>query len=366
MSISRLPSGRWRAQVWDPTAGHNISVAAVLGERGSYRTKTEAKDARDRARARLRAGTSGVTVAQFHERWITDPLFARPKRSTMLHNAERTRAFAHWYGDLPIERVDDQVVAAWLAGGRRNATVSALRAMFNDAASAKAGRLITVNPFADLGIAKGPGNRHRQPPTERQMWTLVRHARELTPPSFAAWLEVACFTAIRPGELDALRWEDVRFDDGEIDVVQQYSAKTREFTAPKYGPYTVALVEHARDTLLAAPRDSDAPWVFTTLRGTHYTPSSRTHHWNRVRAAAGLGATSLYLATRHYFGWYALNMLELDPAIVAEQLGHRDGGRLVESLYGHPDRKRRRAKIRDAFATTAQVKPLRTERQDSA
>jgi hypothetical protein len=126
--------------------------------------------------------------------------------------------------------------------------------MFNDAASAKAGRLITVNPFADLGIAKGPGNRHRQPPTERQMWTLVRHARDLTPPSFAAWLEVACFTAIRPGELDALRWEEIRFDDGEIDVVQQYSAKTREFTAPKYGPYTVALVEHARDTLLAMPR----------------------------------------------------------------------------------------------------------------
>jgi hypothetical protein len=82
----------------------------------------------------------------------------------------------------------------------------------------------------------------------------------------------------------------------------------------------------------------DSPFVFTTIRGTHYTPSSRTHHWNRVRAAAGLGNTTLYMATRHHFGWYALNVLGLESAVVAEQFGHKDGGRLVEQLYGHPDR----------------------------
>jgi hypothetical protein len=42
--------------------------------------------------------------------------------------------------------------------------------------------------------------------------------------------------------------------------------------------------------------------VFTTLRGSHYRPSSRAHHWNRVRCAAGLGNVDLYTATRHYFG----------------------------------------------------------------
>jgi hypothetical protein len=35
-----------------------------------------------------------VTVAAFRECWISDPLFARPQESTMLHNAERTKAFA--------------------------------------------------------------------------------------------------------------------------------------------------------------------------------------------------------------------------------------------------------------------------------
>ena len=45
----------------------------------------------------------------------------------------------------------------------------------------------------------------------------------------------------------------------------------------------------------------------------------------------------MYLCTRHYFGWYALNVLELPPHIIALHLGHDDGGALVRELYGHPD-----------------------------
>jgi len=75
------------------------------------------------------------------------------------------------------------------------------------------------------------------------------------------------------------------------------------------------LAAHDRDGRAAArpaahlPRESE--WVFTTLRGTHYTPSARTFHWNRVRCTIGLGDVSLYLATRHLYGWYALNVLDL-------------------------------------------------------
>lgn len=50
---------------------------------------------------------------------------------------------------------------------------------------------------------KRKGNRHRTPPTEQQMWAMVAKARELTPPAFADYLETACFTGMRPGELDA-------------------------------------------------------------------------------------------------------------------------------------------------------------------
>lgn len=371
MSISKLPSGRWRAQVHHPGKGHNVTVASVLGpQHRSFATKREAKAAREQARAMLstRPG-DGPTIAQWRDRWISDPLFARPKLSTNMHNAERTKAFADRYANVPLTALEgergDAIVAEWLDGGNNTGTVQAIRAMLNDAASGKAGRLLRSNPFSGLGIGKGKGNAGKQPPSEEEMETLLRHARDLTPPSFAAYLEFACCTAARPGELDALRFDRIDLQRSEVDIAEQWNVKTGTFTTPKYGPYTMALVGRARDVVLDMKRDRDATeFVFTTLRGTHYTPSSRTHHWNRVRAAAGLGHTTLYLATRHYFAWYALNVLELDPRDIAEQLGHKDGGKLIIKTYGHPDQAISRRRLRDAYDRHGNVIPLRVTRKD--
>lgn len=230
-------------------------------------------------------GGAGVTLAGFAEHWTTDPLFSRPKESTNIYNRERIKHFVARYGALPLTAIDDENVSQWLAGGRRNGTVPALRAIPNDAAAARAGRLIDSNPFSGLGLRKGSGNRHRQPPPEEQMWSLLDLARRLTPPSLADWLEVGCFMAMRPGELDALSWRQVNFEAEVIEVDVQWNVKTASFTEAKYGPSTIALVDHAKRRLLRIPRD--AAYVFPTLRGTHYTPSSRNHHWNRVRVAAG-------------------------------------------------------------------------------
>lgn len=277
MSIQKLPSGRYRAQVYDASTGKLLSVSKVLGGPGTFRTKTEAKAAREEARKRLRRGMSGVTVAEFHRRWTTDPLFERPKESTNIHNRERRSAFVQRYGSLALDHVNDAVVAEWLAGGKRNGTVPALRAMFNDAMSAKAGRLLERNPFAGLGLKRTKGNRDRKPPSQEGMERLVTLARELTPPSFAAYLEFAMVEGPRPSELDALRWERIRWDDGEVDVVEQWNAKTRTFTEPKYGPYTIALVGRGRDVLMRMKRDrSESPFVFTTLRGTTRRPAAFT------------------------------------------------------------------------------------------
>ena len=95
MSLTKLPSGRWRARVWH--RGRDIPVGPVLGlpKGTTWRTKGEAKAAREKARAILKGNTPGeTTVRQWWERWTTDPLFARPKESTNVHNRERTKAFA--------------------------------------------------------------------------------------------------------------------------------------------------------------------------------------------------------------------------------------------------------------------------------
>jgi integrase len=358
VSLSRLPSGRWRAQVYDPSLGRNVSVSRVLGGPGTFATKSEAKRAREQARARLGdVRMDGGTLHGFWERWTTDPLFARPKESTNIHNRERTRAFVDRYGTRRMDAIDDAVVAEWLAGGKRNGTIPALRAMFNDAASAKGGRLVRQNPFARLGISRGPGRRYEQPPSEEQVWKLIRCARELASPSFAAWLQVAAFTGMRPGELDALRWFNVDLARSRIRVVEQYSAMARKFTLPKNGQTREApLTEPAREAILSLPVGGE--FCFAPIRGNHWTASARAYHWKAVRAAAGWEG-SLYLATRHFAGWYMVNVLELPSEDVAIALGHTDGGELVRKLYGHRDRERALDRVTAAYVRTASYTQMR-------
>jgi integrase len=365
MSITLLPSGRLRVQVYDPATGKNVSVAKVLGLKGSAATfpatrqgRRDAVRAREDAREKLAGGVSqAITVDDFRDRWLSDPLFRRPKESTMIRLAEQTKAFARVHGRLPMSRVDDVIVAQWLAGGRRNSQVKGLRAMWNDAASPKAGRLVDANPWARLGIAETRGNRGKQPASEELVWEMIAAARRLAHPWFAAWLQVACFSGMRPGELDILRWANVDLGVGRIRVVEQFNASTRTVTLPKNGLTREAVITpNVRAALLALPRESE--FVFLNLRGNHLSPSSRAYHWKAVRAAAGW-EKSLYLATRHFAGWYMTNELELPAEDVAIALGHTDGGDLVRKLYGHRETGRALDRVAAAYDARANVRPLR-------
>jgi integrase len=348
VSVQQLPSGEWRAQVYDPATRKNVSVSKVLGRPGTFPTKTAAKQARARAREKLAEQRHArVTVQGFYERWTTDPLFARPKESTEIRRRERTRGFVECHAELALSDIDARIVGEWLAGGKRNHTVPGLRAMFNDAASGKAGRLIHHNPFAKLGLEGSTGNRDLQPPSEDEVWAIISHARRLVSPDYAAWLQVACFTGLRPGELDALRWPRIDFERSRILVLEQFNSTTRTFTSPKNGLTREApLTDPARAALLSLPQDGD--FCFRSLRGTHWSPSSRSYGWKAVRAAAGWKHT-LYLATRHFAGWYMTNILELRSEDVAITLGHRDGGQLVRRLYGHRDKDRALDRVTAAY-----------------
>jgi len=271
MSVSKLPSGRWRAQIYDPAQGKSVSVQKILGGEASFPSKTAAKQARARAReVLLEERSEGITVRMFWERWTTDPLYKRPKESTNLHNAERTRGFVTKHGSLPLAHVGDL------------------------------------------------------------------------------------------GELDALRWDRVDFARDRLLVVEQYSARARKFTTPKTMPSREApLTGQAREALVGLPRESE--FCFVNLRGGHFTTSARAYHWKAVKAAAGY-TDSLYLATRHFAGWYMVNVLEMSSEDVAIALGHNDGGELVRRLYGHRDRDKALDRVVAAYARAGRVEPLRIVR----
>jgi integrase len=354
-----LPSGRWRGRVVDQRTGKQTAPHTIIGGPKTYPTRRQAERAEDMARdALLGIAERGVTVCEFWEQWTSSSLWARPSESTNLHNLERTRKFVEHYADWPIATIDAHVVADWLRDGVNIGTIDSLRAMFNDARRPQAGMLVDRNPFAGLGLRRSKGRKEIQPPDQAQTAAMIAAADQLTPPSFAGYLLTAVWSAARPGELDALRWTDLDFMAESIKIARQWNVKVGKLTAPKHGSArTIAMTAPVLERLSMLPRESE--WVFTTLRHNHYTPSTRNHHWNRVRASVGLGNVSLYLATRHFYGWYALNVLELPPHVIALHLGHTDGGRLVRELYGHPDAALARERTRQAFRAVVPVTTLR-------
>jgi len=349
---AKLSNGNYRGRVRDPRTGKQIPIHEVIGGPRSYRTLAERNAARRKARQVLLEPNAHLTVRDWWEEWTTSPAYGTARgRSfeTTSKYREGTILFVERYGDRPLRTIDRQIATDWTADLTKLWTVAAIRTMFNDAQ--RAGKM-TDPPFNKLGLAK-PSRRGKALPSRQAIDHMHQLASELTPPSFAAYLFTLGWQGIRPGEGDALPWDNVDFDDGPTGTIlidRQWSVSGRRFKPPKHGSVRkLPMVPIVAERLAELPRESE--FVFTTLnrraqRRLHYTPSTRNHHWNRVRAGAGLGNIELYLATRHYFVTYAIEQLGLSVDDIGWYCGHRSAGaKIVRDHYLHPDDDARRARI---------------------
>jgi hypothetical protein len=78
-----------------------------------------------------------------------------------------------------------------------------------------------------------------------------------------------------------------------------------------------------------------------------------------VRAAAGLENMEFH-ELKHFAAWYMLNVLQVRPDYIVQQLAHSDAERLF-GLYGHPEEDVAIGAIHEAFEQHfgGNVRPLR-------
>jgi integrase len=242
----------------------------------------------------------------------------------------------------------------------------AIRTMFNDAMR---DRLVVENPFGNLRVPQSRGRKGIMVLTEAELAELIGFAHRVHGPygpMFGAMISVAAWTGVRPGELFAIRWRDVDMDAGELRIREQFNTRTGTYGPTKNSfPRTVVLPPAAAEALKGIPRHLADDIVFRTVRGLPYTGRTHHHTWNpvrkafvaslpehhhlRVRLARDPGNDFDFYELRHFCATHLLE-LGLAPADVALQLGHRDGGALVMSTYGHPSEDAARDRIRQAFA----------------
>jgi integrase len=175
-------------------------------------------------------------------------------------------------------------------------------------------------------------------------------------PTFRAMVLFAAYVGLRPGELFALERKDIVGDEV---LIRRNLDGTGQLKAPKNGRERVVILPPpAREALADVAARIDEPWLFLTPRGRRFSKGSLLYYWRPVRAAFGRPEMDFY-ELRHFCATHLLE-LGVSPSDVAVQLGHRDGGALVMSTYGHPAEDSARERLKRAYG--ANVAALRKPR----
>jgi len=147
---------------------------------------------------------------------------------------------------------------------------------------------------------------------------------------FRNYMAVAFYTGARPGEILALRVEDIDLKKRTIRI--EKSVKNGKMTTPKtrYSIRTVpifdALMPYLRGQLMHS-----STWLFENADGNHYT-GSRTprHHWNKMMERLRLPYRDMY-STRHTFITHMLMGGQLSILEIAQIVGHKNATQIMQS-----------------------------------
>lgn len=320
--MPRKRGKKWTASGYDRGLGRKVHL-------GTFPTKRAA--AEREAEHKLSSRPTGrETIASFAGRWVTD--YPRPRRSTNTSNLERIKPLTVELGALRMTDVTRPTARAWALKHRW--ALPAARAMFADAMN---DGLVDHNPFAGLGVQGSQGRKRIVALTESELQALADRALVAWPDdawsfSYRAMILFAGYVGLRPGELFALPRANMAGDLCLID--RALESKSGEVGPTKNGrARTVTVPPVARDAIADLPPNTSG-LLFESRRGQMWRQSSHHHVWNVVRTLAGMPGRDFY-ELRHCA---ATTLLErgMTPSDVAVQLGHTDGGRLIQTLYGHP------------------------------
>jgi integrase len=342
----RKRDGRFVVEVYDPTTRKKVSVSAKKLGLPVPSTMREAKALERAALAQMEKVRPGQeTVEHFAARWMTDFTEGRSE-STILHNKERVKKIAKDFHGRTMNSITRQEAEAWALANRSR--VREVRAMWNDAIRVG---VASDNPFKGIGYAR-KGRRDIQVLSPGEVERLAELAVEIHGEGFgeefAALIKWAAYTGMRPGEIMAARWSNLK---GDIyHVTEQVNTKLGRTTEPKHGSAgSIFVPTPALEAVQAIPRHDD-DLIFHTKTGKRFSATTLREAWVPVRAAFGRPDLDLY-ELRHYAASYMLNVLHIEPWVIAKQLRHSDDGKLVVMLYGHPDKDVALGRIRTAFVT---------------
>ena len=268
-------------------------------QRGGFKSERAAREALERALARLRREQGLVEAPRLRE--LVDLYLAQhggePETVAKLRwlLTKAVRAFGH----RRINQIRPAEIATWrmnIAGGHRFEATQALRQVLDRAVS---WGLIDVNP-AKQGI-DNPQRRYTEKQPFESWAELEALAAELGP-RYGPLVLFAAATGLRPGEWIALEQRDIDRDARVVYVRRAYRNGRVKCPKTEASVRAVPLQAIALGALEWLPGKEPSPLVFPSPRGSYFDLYNfRNRHWKPAQRAAGITPPRRVYDLRHTF-----------------------------------------------------------------
>jgi len=302
------------------------------------------------------------TVDIFAEHWL-EHLHGegtkRPEPTTRAQNRQSIKAFRADHGSKPLGAITRDLALRFAKDKPHQA--KAVAAMFADALDTER---IDKNPFARIGIRPGVGRSNIDPLTEDEIVTLAglaglqngKRGRFQWP----AYVTVAAWTGLRPGEMCALHHSNVDWKNRELNVDAKVGNRRNDGTLgpPKHKKGRFVPLSDEAYTALAGLRRTDG-FMFRSVTGKPLRPNALRHwwiptrtafletlpadHWLRRRLMADPDDHLDVYEARHFFG----SMLAdrgMSARDISKLMGNTEAVCAARYLHTYEDRLRDRAR----------------------
>jgi integrase len=302
-TVSKLPSGRWRALYYGPEgkAGRRYKAPTTFTTKRAARQWLSTVQA-DIVRGKWlppvdqqapAPGTKALTLATYTETWLAqrdlkDRTFEHYRK---LLDAHITRPPL---GGLPIASITADDVRAWYA--RLDRDTPTLRAHCYGLLRTIMGTAVTDGKIpANPCVIRGAGSAKRAVIIRPASLDELNKLTNAMPERYQAIVLLASWCGLRFGELTELRRRDVDLEEGVIRVRRGVVRTKTGFkeTTPKSvaGVRDVAIPPHLLPALRDHLADHVAPGrdslLFPAVSGGHLAPSTLQRRFYRAREAAG-------------------------------------------------------------------------------
>lgn len=278
-------------------------------------------------------GSTSIPLEEWGLSWLKDiQQEVKPSTYSSYHHKLKKYVFA-FIGTQPLNELTEEtgrmLVEQWMKRGLETSTMQViLRIITQCLAAAKRKDYVRENPFLTVRLPKEKKRKVHSLSKKEQRIIEETALSEKNSTGLPTYLSL--HTGLRIGEIAALRWSDIDFEQNIISVNQTYQRISLEgkdrktqlivgSTKTASGARTIPLSPALRKLLLKHQRLTNNSFVFST-RDHPMEPRLLTYHFHRIRKKCGLEKIHFH-QLRHTFATRCLEV-QSDITSVSALLGH--------------------------------------------